>query len=173
MLPTQQAVQLLLLQEVRALGVLKNLIIGIVAHIILVHHHLELVGILGKDIRKRGLFTCHTRGGIPELPLFADVVVMGTSGRRLCVVYGLFEFLELTMRHGGQSLVVRVSPTRRIGVVGDRWKFSLRVFDLSPQDLHLILLIRNRLGCVHGFKFGGELSLAREGDLRLEAVIYA
>ena len=142
------------------------------SHIILVHHHLELVRVLGKYIRKRGLFPCHARGGIPELPLFTDVVVMGACGRRLCVIYGLFEFLELTMRHGGQHLVVRVSPARRIGVVGDCWKFSLRVFDLSPQDLHLILLIRNRLGCVHGFKFGGELSLAREGDLRLEAVIY-
>ena len=76
------------------------------------------------------------------------------------------------MSHGVQSLVVRVSPARRIGVVGDRWKFSLRVFDLIPQDLHLILLIRNRLGCVHGFEFRGELTLTREGDLRLEAVIY-
>ena len=173
MLPTEQAVQLLFPQEVRALGILKNLIIGILSHIILVHHHLELVRVLGKDIRKRGLFPSQTRGGIPELPLFPDFVVMGACGRRLCVVYRLLEFLELTMSHGGQSLVVRVAPSCSIGVVGDRRKFSLGIFDLVAQDFHLILLIRNRLGCVHGFKFRGKLSLTRNWYLRLEAMIYA
>jgi hypothetical protein len=57
--------------------------------------------------------------------------------------------------------------------VGNRWKFPLGIFDLVPQDFHLILLIRNRLGCVHGFKFRGKLSLTRNWYLRLEAMIYA